>query len=40
LVIMSFSQKALPKRLVKIAFSERAFWVQEFFQTIVNQTLI
>jgi len=27
-VIMSFSQKALVKRLMKIAFSKRAFWVQ------------
>jgi len=26
--IMSFSQKAFPKRLVKIAFSKRAFLVQ------------
>ena len=27
-VIMSFLQKALPKRLVKIVVSKRAFWVQ------------
>jgi len=27
-VIMSFSQKVLPRRLMKIAFSKRTFWVQ------------